>query len=293
VPLNFGVSARLGRDTPFFVIEADEYDTAFCDKRSKFVHYRPRTAVLNNLEFDHADIFADLAAIETQFHHLVRTLPRSGLIVSQRRRGTSERVLSRGTAGRRWNASTTAGWRSPKVSDADGSLRLFNGKELIGETSWALTGEHNRSQRRRRPARRPPRWRAADKGLEALSRFANVKRRMELRGGGRGHGLRRFRPSPDGDHDDRRRPASASRRQPDSGGAGAALEHHEAGRDEGSVAGQPGEADASSATAPNSAGMPPPPWHRYGRQRLRSKTISDRLVERILPPRLAQAIRCW
>ena len=83
VPMNFGVSARLAgkiSDSPFFVIEADEYDTAFCDKRSKFVHYRPRTAVLNNLEFDHADIFADLSAIETQFHHLVRTLPRSGLV---------------------------------------------------------------------------------------------------------------------------------------------------------------------------------------------------------------------
>jgi len=99
VPMNFGVSARLAgkiSDSPFFVIEADEYDTAFCDKRSKFVHYRPRTAVLNNLEFDHADIFADLAAIETQFHHLVRTLPRSGLVVCNAREASLERVLARG-----------------------------------------------------------------------------------------------------------------------------------------------------------------------------------------------------
>ncbi|HNM23261.1 MAG TPA: UDP-N-acetylmuramate:L-alanyl-gamma-D-glutamyl-meso-diaminopimelate ligase, partial [Rhodocyclaceae bacterium] len=95
VPMNFGVSARLG-GTPFFVIEADEYDTAFCDKRSKFIHYRPRTMVLNNLEFDHADIFADLAAIETQFHHLVRTLPATGLVVANGAEESLKRVLARG-----------------------------------------------------------------------------------------------------------------------------------------------------------------------------------------------------
>ena len=103
VPVNFGISARLG-ETPFFVIEADEYDTAFCDKRSKFVHYQPRTAVLNNLEFDHADIFSDIAAIETQFHHFVRTLPRSGLIVSNAGETSLERVLARGP-GRRSSVS--------------------------------------------------------------------------------------------------------------------------------------------------------------------------------------------
>jgi UDP-N-acetylmuramate: L-alanyl-gamma-D-glutamyl-meso-diaminopimelate ligase len=98
VPLNFGVSARLSGksgDSPFFVIEADEYDTAFSDKRSKFIHYRPRTLILNNLEFDHADIFSDLAAIETQFHHLVRTLPRNGLLVSNAGEASLERVLAR------------------------------------------------------------------------------------------------------------------------------------------------------------------------------------------------------
>jgi UDP-N-acetylmuramate: L-alanyl-gamma-D-glutamyl-meso-diaminopimelate ligase len=95
VPKNFGLSARLG-ETPFFVIEADEYDTAFCDKRSKFVHYRPRTAILNNLEFDHADIFADLAAIETQFHHLVRIIPRSGRIIANAAEETLPRVIQRG-----------------------------------------------------------------------------------------------------------------------------------------------------------------------------------------------------
>jgi len=95
IPQNFGVSARL-TDSPFFVIEADEYDTAFFDKRSKFVHYRPRTVILNNLEYDHADIFPDLAAIETQFHHLLRTVPGNGLIVANGREESLERVLERG-----------------------------------------------------------------------------------------------------------------------------------------------------------------------------------------------------
>ncbi|MGC9008719.1 MAG: UDP-N-acetylmuramate:L-alanyl-gamma-D-glutamyl-meso-diaminopimelate ligase, partial [Halothiobacillaceae bacterium] len=95
VPNNFGCSARLG-EGPFFVVEADEYDTAFFDKRSKFVHYRPRTAILNNLEFDHADIFPDLAAIQTQFHHLVRTIPGGGLIVRPAEDPALDAVLERG-----------------------------------------------------------------------------------------------------------------------------------------------------------------------------------------------------
>ena len=184
VPMNFGVSARLGgqlADSPFFVIEADEYDTAFCDKRSKFIHYRPRTAVLNNLEFDHADIFADLAAIETQFHHLVRTLPRTGLIVSNAAEASLERVLARGcwTPVERFNAP--AGWRMDG-EDAGGTLRLMHDQALVGSTHWALSGEHNRSNAvaallAARHAGVP-----LAKGLEALSRFENVKRRMELRG---------------------------------------------------------------------------------------------------------------
>ena len=97
VPQNFGVSARL-TESPFFVIEADEYDTAFCDKRSKFVRYRPRTVILNNLEFDHADIFADLAAIETQFHHLVRTIPASGRVIANGREDSLRRVIERGSS---------------------------------------------------------------------------------------------------------------------------------------------------------------------------------------------------
>lgn len=184
VPLNFGISARLG-ETPFFVIEADEYDTAFCDKRSKFVHYRPRTAVLNNLEFDHADIFDNLAAIETQFHHLVRTLPRSGLVVSNTAEASLERVISRGcwTPVERFNAPGV--WRA-EGDDASGQLRLFEGKRLVGETNWSLTGDHNRANAVAALLAARHVGVPFDKGLEALASFQNVKRRMETRGVVRG-----------------------------------------------------------------------------------------------------------
>ena len=188
VPMNFGVSARLTgnlADSPFFVIEADEYDTAFCDKRSKFIHYRPRTAVLNNLEFDHADIFPDLAAIETQFHHLVRILPRNGLLISNAAEASLERVLKRGcwTGLERFNERT--GWRM-LGDDADGSLCLMQGDELIGQTHWALNGEHNRANAIAALLAARHVGVPFVKGLEALSRFDNVKRRMELRGTVRG-----------------------------------------------------------------------------------------------------------
>ena len=180
VPLNFGVSARLG-STPFFVIEADEYDTAFCDKRSKFVHYRPRTAVLNNLEFDHADIFADLAAIETQFHHLVRTLPSTGLIVSNAAEASLESVLSRGcwTPVERFNDAN--GYRV-SGDDASGSLIMTGPNGEIGRCVWQLSGEHNRANACAALLAARHVGVPFDKGLEALSRFVNVKRRMEMRG---------------------------------------------------------------------------------------------------------------
>ncbi|MDR1936491.1 MAG: UDP-N-acetylmuramate:L-alanyl-gamma-D-glutamyl-meso-diaminopimelate ligase, partial [Candidatus Accumulibacter sp.] len=192
VPVNFGVSARMRGErsdlsfySPFFVIEADEYDTAFCDKRSKFIHYRPRTAVLNNLEFDHADIFADLAAIETQFHHLVRTLPRQGLIVSNAAEASLERVLARGcwTPVERFNE--VGGWRAAG-DDAAGEIRLTHGEATIAEARWPLTGEHNRANAvaallAARHAGVP-----LERGMDALSRFAGVQRRMELRGSERG-----------------------------------------------------------------------------------------------------------
>ncbi len=180
VPMNFGVSARLG-NTPFFVIEADEYDTAFCDKRSKFVHYHPRTAILNNLEFDHADIFADLAAIETQFHHLVRTLPASGLIVSNVQEASLERVLQRGcwTPVARFN--DTSGYHV-SGDDASGELVLHDAQGEVGRTTWALTGEHNRANACAALLAARHVGVPFDKGLEALSRFVNVKRRMEVKG---------------------------------------------------------------------------------------------------------------
>ena len=184
VPLNFGVSARLG-DTPFFVIEADEYDTAFCDKRSKFVHYRPRTVVLNNLEFDHADIFSDLAAIETQFHHLVRTLPQSGLIVSNAAEASLERVLERGcwTPVERFN--DPAGYRV-SGDDARGDLVLHGPEGMIGRSAWQLSGTHNRANACAALLAARHVGVPLAQGLDALSRFVNVKRRMEVRGEVRG-----------------------------------------------------------------------------------------------------------
>ncbi|MBS1226990.1 MAG: UDP-N-acetylmuramate [Proteobacteria bacterium] len=188
VPMNFGVSARLSgklSDSPFFVIEADEYDTAFCDKRSKFIHYQPRTLVLNNLEFDHADIFADLAAIETQFHHLVRTLPRSGLVVSNASEESLSRVLARGcwTPVESFNASS--GWHADG-DDEVGSLRLMRGDECVGSTRWDLNGEHNRANAVAALLAARHVGVPLDQGLASLSRFVNVKRRLELRGTVRG-----------------------------------------------------------------------------------------------------------
>ena len=188
VPMNFGVSARLSghqADSPFFVIEADEYDTAFCDKRSKFIHYRPRTAVLNNLEFDHADIFADLAAIETQFHHLVRTLPRHGLVVCNALEASLRRVLERGcwTPVERFNDDR--GWRIAG-DDASGELALMHGEEVLAQTVWPLSGDHNRSNALAALLAARHAGVPLERGVEALSRFQNVKRRMELRGTVRG-----------------------------------------------------------------------------------------------------------
>ncbi|MDX9995051.1 MAG: UDP-N-acetylmuramate:L-alanyl-gamma-D-glutamyl-meso-diaminopimelate ligase [Rhodocyclaceae bacterium] len=180
VPQNFGKSANFS-ESSFFVVEADEYDTAFCDKRSKFVHYRPRTAILNNLEYDHADIFPDLAAIETQFHHLVRTIPGNGLIVSNAGEAALERVLKRGcwTPIERFN--DPAGWQA-RGDDASGKLSIHCGGEELGAISWQLTGDHNRNNAiaallAARHAGVP-----LARGLEALARFENVKRRLEVRG---------------------------------------------------------------------------------------------------------------
>ncbi len=174
VPENFGVSARL-TDSPFFVVEADEYDTAFFDKRSKFVHYRPRTAVLNNLEFDHADIFADLAAIETQFHHLVRTVPGNGLIVANGREESLKRVLARGC----W---TDVEWFGSADGWTIGADMVAFKEDYQGMLRWDLLGEHNRLNALASIAAARHAGVPAAAGVEALSRFRNVKRRMEIRG---------------------------------------------------------------------------------------------------------------
>jgi UDP-N-acetylmuramate: L-alanyl-gamma-D-glutamyl-meso-diaminopimelate ligase len=175
VPQNFGISARL-TDAPFFVIEADEYDTAFFDKRSKFVHYHPRTVILNNLEFDHADIFPDLAAIETQFHHLVRTVPGNGLIVSNSREPSLDRVLQRGC----WTPVELFGSDEGWVIDAEGRVTLQ--RESQGTLHWELLGEHNRQNGLAALVAARHAGVSIVQGLAALSEFRNVKRRMEVRG---------------------------------------------------------------------------------------------------------------
>ncbi len=189
VPQNFGVSARAGQ-TPFFVIEADEYDTAFFDKRSKFVHYRPRTLVVNNLEFDHADIFEDLAAIQRQFHHLVRTVPSNGLIVAPRNDPNLAAVLEQGC----WTpleyvepyAETT--WHVGNAV-ADGSaFDVICEAEQVGRVTWSLTGQHNVANALAALAAARHAGVPAAVGVEALCGFENVKRRMELRG--ERHGVR-------------------------------------------------------------------------------------------------------
>jgi UDP-N-acetylmuramate: L-alanyl-gamma-D-glutamyl-meso-diaminopimelate ligase len=169
-----------GGISPFFVIEADEYDTAFFDKRSKFVHYRPRTAILNNLEFDHADIFPDLGAIETQFHHLVRTVPGNGLLVVNGRDPALARVLELGCWSGREVFGAREGWEGRWLRD--GSIEvLFQGGPQ-GVLRWDLMGEHNLMNAMAALAAARHAGVPARVGIEALVEFRNVKRRMEVRG---------------------------------------------------------------------------------------------------------------
>ena len=179
VPQNFGISARL-TDSPFFVIEADEYDTAFFDKRSKFVHYHPRTAILNNLEYDHADIFPDLAAIETQFHHLVRTVPGEGLIIANGREASLDRVLARGCWTPVERFAAESGWQA--LADGPNAFDVTLNGERQGRVDWSLLGEHNRQNALATIAAARHVGVTPAVACEALSRFENVKRRMEVRG---------------------------------------------------------------------------------------------------------------
>ena len=192
VPMNFGISARLGgpaaqataSQRPLFVIEADEYDTAFFDKRSKFVHYRPRTAVLNNLEFDHADIFDDLAAIERQFHHLVRTVPGSGRVVVNGLEESLARVLHAGC----WSEVRSFG---AAVSDFSArgephDFEVLQQGRAVARVQWALTGVHNQLNALAAIAAAEHVGVAPAVAARALGEFQNVKRRMEVRGNARG-----------------------------------------------------------------------------------------------------------
>ena len=163
------------------MIEADEYDTAFFDKRSKFVHYGPRTAILNNLEFDHADIFADLHAIETQFHHLVRTVPQQGLVVANGKEESLNRVIDRGCWTPVEHFGSSDGWQGGEA-DADGSFDVMLNSKVVGRVKWALLGEHNRMNALAALAAARHVGVSVDVGIAALGLFQNVKRRMELRG---------------------------------------------------------------------------------------------------------------
>lgn len=175
-----GVSARFNPEQSLFVIEADEYDTAFFDKRSKFVHYRPRTAILNNLEYDHADIFPDLHAIQTQFHHLVRTIPSTGLILRPTHTPSLDETLARGC----WTPVEQFGpegdWDSQAISPTSFEV-LFKG-QTQGTVQWTLTGEHNRLNALAAIAAAHHVGVKPEQACAALSQFAGIKRRMEVRG---------------------------------------------------------------------------------------------------------------
>lgn len=193
VPLNFGISARLSGAQPsdFFVIEADEYDTAFFDKRSKFVHYHAKTAILNNLEYDHADIFPDIAAIETQFHHLVRTVPGVGRLIVNGEEASLQRVVKRGCWSEKefFSTESVSDEKSDTITKA-WSLRLKDGEdfdiffnnEIQGTVSWNLNGAHNRMNALAAIAAARHVGVVPAVAIEALAQFVNVKRRMEVRG---------------------------------------------------------------------------------------------------------------
>lgn len=190
VPENFGLSARLG-DPPFFVVEADEYDTAFFDKRSKFVHYHPSTLVINNLEYDHADIFPDLEAIKTQFHHLIRMVPEKGLVVINGEEQNINDVLDKGcwtpieefsSTKQSESNSNEMGW-SVNYKNPDGSeFEVFFDGESQGIVNWSLLGKHNVSNALAAIAAARHAGVPVEHAIKALSEFKGIKRRMELRG---------------------------------------------------------------------------------------------------------------
>jgi len=186
VPGNFGETARLGA-APFFVVEADEYDTAFFDKRSKFVHYQPRTLILNNLEFDHADIFPDLAAIQTQFHHLIRTVPSEGLLITPEQDDAIEEVLQMGC----WTSRQTFGlqmsnFQADDIAEDGRQFTVIYDGQSVATVNWDLLGMHNVSNALAAIAAARHVGVTIEQACDSLSRFKGIKRRMELRGDVRG-----------------------------------------------------------------------------------------------------------
>jgi UDP-N-acetylmuramate: L-alanyl-gamma-D-glutamyl-meso-diaminopimelate ligase len=180
VPLNFNMSARDGSD--FFVVEADEYDTAFFDKRAKFVHYRPGIAILNNLEYDHADIYPDLASIQTQFNHLVRTVPGNGTIVSNAQDGNLENVLEQGCWSdlQRFTLEGKSDWQVEMNSPDGRELGFSRSGQDLGSVCWQQTGRHNAQNACAAIAAAVAAGVSSQAAIEALAGFKGVKRRMEL-----------------------------------------------------------------------------------------------------------------
>ncbi|MCL4112385.1 UNVERIFIED_CONTAM: hypothetical protein GTU68_007223 [Idotea baltica] len=181
VPENFGVSARLG-ESSFFVVEADEYDTAFFDKRSKFVHYHPNTLIINNLEYDHADIFPNLDAIKTQFHHLIRIVPEKGLVVVNNEEPNIHDVLDKGCWTPQEDNKDTKGWSSSYLNPDGSEFKVFFDSEYQGTVNWALLGKHNVSNAISAIAAARHVGVPVEHAIDSLSEFKGIKRRMELRG---------------------------------------------------------------------------------------------------------------
>lgn len=183
IPGNFGVSARLG-ETPFFVVEADEYDTAFFDKRSKFVHYHPRTLILNNLEYDHADIFPNIEAIQTQFHHLLRTVPANGLVISHADDPYLEQTIKQGcwTPIEYFAGKQNQHWQAKPITNDGLEFDVMFNSNKVASAKWSMLGEHNMQNALAAIAAARHVGVPAEMSVESLSRFKGIKRRMEVRG---------------------------------------------------------------------------------------------------------------
>lgn len=183
IPENFGISARLG-ETPFFVVEADEYDTAFFDKRSKFVHYHPRTLILNNLEYDHADIFPNIEAIQTQFHHLLRTVPANGLVISHADDHYLDQTIEKGcwTPVEYFSGNQTKDWQVKPITDDGGEFDVLLNSKKIATAKWSMLGQHNMSNALAAIAAARHVGVPAEMSVESLNTFKGIKRRMEVYG---------------------------------------------------------------------------------------------------------------